>query len=142
MIYSTMVCHAMQLAYRAHNGQEDKEKYPYIHHVLHVAEQMDDEDSTVVALLHDVFEDCGYTTERLRVIGYPSDIIQAVDLLSRKEGQSYKAYIKGIKTNSLATKVKLADLEHNMDLSRLPIVSDEDLQRAKKYRKAREYLLD
>lgn len=141
MIYSATVCYAMRLAYTAHNGQEDKENYPYIHHVLHVAEQMDDEDSTVVALLHDVIEDCDYTVERLYVIGFSPEIVQAVDLLSRKDGQSYKNYIKDIKSNALATKVKLADLAHNMDLSRLPVVSDEDFQRAKKYRRAWEYLL-
>lgn len=131
----------MRTAFWAHCGQYDKEDYPYIHHVMHVAEQMDDEDSTVVALLHDVIEDCDYTVEKLYGLGFSPDVVEAVDLLSRKDGQSYKAYIKGIKVNSLATKVKLADLAHNMDLSRLSVVSDEDFNRAKKYRKAKEYLL-
>ena len=140
MIYTPRICFAMAIAYSAHHMQLDKGGYPYIHHPMHLAEQMDDEESTVVALLHDVVEDSDITIEDLKTEGFCPHIIEAIDLLSRKKGQSYNDYIRKIKPNPLAKKVKIADLEHNLDLTRLTCPSKEFLDHMKMYKKSLIYL--
>ena len=107
----------MNIAYKAHHEQKDKGGFPYINHPLHLAEQMDDEYSTCVALLHDVVEDSDITCQDLAKC-FPYDIINAVNLLTRRENEMYSDYIRRIKKNPIATKVKLADLAHNMDKTR------------------------
>lgn len=107
----------MNIAYKAHDKQKDKGGFPYINHPLHLAEQMDDEYSTCVALLHDVVEDSNITCTDLSKI-FPYDVINAVNLLTRRNGELYADYIGRIKKNPIATKVKLADLVHNMDKTR------------------------
>lgn len=118
MIYTELTKKAMNIAYEAHHKQEDKGGFPYIHHSLHVAEQMDDEYSTCVALLHDVVEDSNISINELSKC-FPFEIVNAVELLTHKKNMFYKDYIKLIKTNQLAKKVKLADLKHNLDETRL-----------------------
>jgi (p)ppGpp synthase/HD superfamily hydrolase len=142
MVYTPLTCFAMGIAYNAHHMQADKGGWPYIHHPMHVAEQMDDEDSTIVALLHDVVEDSDITIEELEAEGFRPHVIEAIDLLSRKKGQSYNDYIWKIKPNSLARKVKIADLEHNLDLTRLACPSKEFLDHMKMYKKSLTYLQD
>ena len=117
MIYTKLTKEAMNIAYNAHHKQKDKGGFPYINHPFHIAEQMKDEYSTCVALLHDVVEDSNITLNELSSI-FPPSIIQAVSILTRKEGMLYSDYINNIKNNKLATIVKLADLEHNMDETR------------------------
>ena len=117
MIYTELTKEAMNIAYKAHHKQKDKGGFPYINHSLHIAEQMDDEYSTCVALLHDVVEDSDITCNDLSKI-FPYDVINAVNLLTRRNGELYADYINRIKKNSIATKVKLADLAHNMDKTR------------------------
>lgn len=117
MIYTLMTKQAMRLAYDAHHGQFDKSDAPYIFHPIHLAEQMEDEISCTVALLHDTVEDTAVTLEDLARI-FPKEVVDAVALLTHREGVDYFDYVRAIKTNPVATKVKLADLAHNGDQSR------------------------
>ena len=136
MIYTAMTKKAMKLAYEAHQGQIDKNGMPYIFHPIHLAEQMADENTTVCALLHDVVEDTPYTLADLRAMGFPPEIIDALTLLTHDKGVPYMDYVRKIKTNRIASAVKLADLRHNSDLSRLDTVDEDALKRVKKYKQA------
>lgn len=118
MIYSSKVRTAIQLAFMFHDGQRDKGDYPYICHPLHVAEQMDDEESTVVAILHDVVEDTTCTLAHLSYF-FPQSILDAIDAITRREDEEYFDYIHRVAENEIAKKVKIADLHHNLDESRL-----------------------
>lgn len=118
MIYTKLTAKAMRVAYTFHDGQKDKAGVPYIFHVAHVAEQMDDEYSTCVALLHDTLEDTDLTEENLRSL-FPDVIVDAIVAITHKKNELYEQYIERVKSNELATKVKLADLQHNLDESRL-----------------------
>ncbi len=142
MIYTELTRKAAMIAYRAHDGQSDKNGWPYIFHPVHVAEQMTTEDSCVVALLHDVVEDTDITIEDLRKEGFTEDQLRAVELMTHEEGISYMDYIRRLKPNPLARAVKLADLAHNMDKTRRAKDSGNMEERMQKYSKAREYLLE
>ena len=141
MINTKLTRLASKIAYRAHDGQTDKAGVPYIFHPIHIAEQMDSEESCIVALLHDVVEDSNITLEILSKY-FNDNIIEALRVLTKEEIDDYTMYIKRVKTNKLATKIKLKDLEHNMDLTRLDEITDEDKNRAKKYMDAIRYLKD
>ena len=141
MIYTPLTKKAMIFAYQAHQGQTDKSGLPYIYHPMHIAEQMEDESTTVCALLHDVVEDTHYTLEDLIKQGYPSEIIEALSLLTHNKDISYMDYVRKINSNKIASTVKLADLQHNSDLSRLEVIDDDALKRIEKYRKAMQILL-
>ena len=127
---------AHEIAKRAHKGQVDKAGAPYILHPETVASFVTKDDEKIVAYLHDVIEDTPCQLKDLENAGFSSEIIKAVDLLTRKTGQSYKQYLKLVKTNELARVVKLADLKHNSDLSRLTHVTENDIKRLKKYQDA------
>lgn len=141
MINTKLTRLASKIAYKAHEGQTDKAGVPYIFHPIHIAEQMDSEESCVVALLHDVIEDSDITLEILNKY-FNDDIIAALRVLTKKENDDYVMYIKRVKTNKLATKVKIKDLEHNRDLTRLDEVTDKDRKRSMKYWEAIRYLED
>ena len=141
MINTKLTRLASKIAYKAHEGQTDKAGVPYIFHPIHIAEQMDSEESCVVALLHDVIEDSDITLEILNKY-FNDDIITALRVLTKKENDDYLMYIKRVKTNKLATKVKIKDLEHNRDLTRLDEVTDKDRKRSMKYWEAIRYLED
>ena len=121
MIYTPLTIRAMQIAYSAHHGQVDKAGVPYIFHPLHLAEQMDDEVSCCVALLHDVVEDTEVTLEQLAQ-EFPAAVVEAVKLLTHDPATDYFDYVRSIKANSIARKVKLADLAHNSNASRFASV--------------------
>ena len=140
MIYTEATKKAMKLIYEKHNGQLDKSGLPYVYHPLHVAESMEDENATLVALLHDIVEDTDMTFEELEKLNFNREVIEALKLLTHEEGVEYFDYIKRISTNELAVKVKLADLKHNSDLTRLNQVTEKDLQRVEKYKKSIAYL--
>lgn len=142
MITTPFTEKALAIATKAHAGQTDRAGKPYIQHPMHLAAQMEDEDSTILALLHDVVEDSAYTFENLTEEGIPSHILEALTLLTHHEKEDYFSYIQKIKTNPLATKVKLADLAHNSDLSRLPSITEKDRERAEKYKKAIQLLTE
>ena len=143
MIYTEMTIKAMTIAYEAHLGQLDYNDVPYIFHPYHLAEQMDDEISCTVALLHDVVEDTDLTFADLEQI-FPAQVVEIVQLLTHDEGIDYFDYIREIKTNPIATKVKLEDLKHNSDESRSigsNLTQDQLLYWKTKYAKAKEILL-
>ena len=140
MIYTDLTKQAMKMAFEAHKDQVDKSGMPYIYHPIHLAEQMDDEYSTCVALLHDTVEDTDMTFEKLEECGFPTDVVDALKLLTHDDSVPYMEYVKEIKDNQIAKKVKLADLSHNSDLTRLNFIDDKARKRIEKYEKAIELL--
>ena len=141
MIYTLLTKKAIKLAYKAHKDQYDKAGLPYITHPLHLAEGMSDEYTTIAALLHDVVEDTDITLDDLAK-EFPKEVIDALKLLTHQKGVPYMDYVAKIKTNDIAKAVKIADLKHNSDLTRLDCITDKDLERIKKYQKALELLND
>ena len=140
MIYTPLTKKAYKIAFEAHRDQLDKTGLPYIHHPLHLAFQMSDEVTTCVALLHDVVEDSDMTFEELEKLGFGGEIINALRLLTHADDVPYMDYVREIKKNPVAAAVKRADLMHNSDMTRLDVVTEKDLQRAEKYKKALEIL--
>ena len=133
MIYTENTNKALRLAYEAHAGQFDKSGVPYVFHPLHLAEQMEDEESIIAALLHDVVEDTAYSLADLRAMGFPEKALEAVALLTHDPAEPYLSYVARVKENPIARRVKLADLRHNSDLSRIRQVTERDLKRVEKY---------
>ena len=117
MIYTELTNKAIRLAYQAHNGQVDKAGMPYILHPIHLAEQMDDEISTCVAILHDVVEDTDITFEDSEK-EFPESVVVPLRYLTHEKNVPYMEYVQHILENDVAIKVKLADIDHNMDQSR------------------------
>ncbi len=136
MIYTDLTKKAMRLCFAAHAGQLDKGGVPYVFHPFHVAEQMEDELSTVVALLHDVVEDTDYTLEDLARMGFPERALSALKLLTHDKRVPYLDYVAAIRHDPIARAVKQADLRHNSDLSRLTDPDASALARVEKYRRA------
>ena len=139
MINTKLTRKAMIIAYEAHKNQVDKSGVPYIYHPIHVAEQMDSENECIIALLHDVVEDTNVTFKQLEEV-FSKEIIDILKLLTREENIEYDEYIKRIKNNSIACKVKIADLTHNLDKTRLDFVTEVDVKRNEKYKKALQIL--
>lgn len=138
---SALIAKAITIAIDAHKGQKDKGGNPYILHPLTVASKQETENGIVVALLHDVVEDSQYTLDDLRQAGFPPDVCNAVDMLTHKQGEDYFSYIQKIKTNDIARSVKVQDILHNSDTSRLSSVTEKDAARLEKYQKALSVLL-
>ncbi len=136
MLYTMLTKKAMKVAFEAHKNQTDKTGLPYIYHPVHLAEQMTDEVTTCAALLHDVAEDTDITLDELAAMGFDGEILAILRLLTHDETVPYMDYVRKIKTNRLAVQVKLADLRHNSDLTRLDVVDDKALRRVEKYREA------
>lgn len=136
MIYTKLTKKALGIAFDVHKEQFDKSGMPYVFHPFFLACQMTTEEEVIVALLHDVVEDGDITLEDLAACGFNFDIIKALSLLTRDDDMTYMEYIEQIKQSPLAVKVKLADLNHNSDLSRLDIVDKWALKRIEKYKKA------
>lgn len=141
MVLTDMTVNALATATDSLHGVMDKAGKPMISHAIAVAESMPDEISTVVALLHDVLEDSSLTRHSLIFRGFPDVVVEAVEALTRQPEEDYFVYLGRVKMNQIAVRVKLADLEHNCDLTRLPAVSSVDRVRLEKYRRAREFLL-
>lgn len=145
MVYTEMTLLAMRMAYFAHQNLSDKAGVPYIYHPIHVAEQMDDEISVCVALLHDVVEDTAVTLEHLAK-HFPAPVVEAVGLLTHRPEVSYFDYVRAIKANPIAKKVKLADLAHNSDPQRMACCEGLSQERKEsllnRYAKARAILED
>lgn len=127
---------AIALAVEAHRGQRDKAGQTYILHPLRVMMRLETEAERMTALLHDVVEDTPYTLDRLRELGYPEEVLGALDCLTKREGESYEAFIERVRPHPLARRVKLADLEDNMDVRRLPAVGPKEAERLARYRAA------
>lgn len=135
MIYTKNTRKAMKIAYDAHHGQLDKSGVPYVYHPIHLAEQMKTEDECIVALLHDVVEDTDITFEQLEE-EFSNTVIQALKLLTHDKSVEYMDYVRNLKDNPIARNVKLADLHHNSDVTRLDEMSEKDKLRHKKYSEA------
>ena len=131
---------AIELAKQHHKGQTNKAGKPYIEHPLRVMNQMKSEEEKIVAVLHDIVEDTDISLNDLKNEGFSEEAVSAVECLTKQDGENYDSYIERISFNPLAVKIKLADLEDNRDLTRLPQVTDKDLERLEKYDKALEKL--
>ena len=140
MIYTKKTREALSLCFEAHKDQLDKSGLPYVFHPFHLAEQMTDETTTIVALLHDVVEDTDYTLSFLAEKGFSKEVIDALDLLTHKKGVPYSDYVAKIKPNPVARAVKLADLAHNTDRTRLDFIDEKMQERYKNYEKAIKFL--
>ena len=136
MIYTKMTKIALNLSFEAHKDQRDKSGMPYVFHPFHLAEGMRDEDTTIVALLHDVIEDTDTTLDDLKALGFSQAVLDAIALMTHDDEVPYMDYVAAIKKNPIARAVKLADLRHNSDMTRLDTVTPWDIARAEKYKKA------
>lgn len=136
MLYTEMTKKALKLCFNAHKDQLDKSGVPYVFHPFHLADQMNDENTTIVALLHDIVEDTDYTLKDLREMGFNEEVLGAIELMTHGDDVPYMDYVAKIKENPIAKKVKLADLRHNSDITRLDTITQKDLDRAEKYKKA------
>lgn len=128
--------HAIALAATAHAGQVDKAGAPYILHVLRVMLRLQNPEDRIAAALHDIVEDCGWSLERLRQEGFAERVIGAVDAVTRREGESYDAFVLRAKDHPVGRRVKMADLQDNVDITRLAEITDRDRARLKKYHDA------
>lgn len=140
MVYTELTKKAMDLAYKAHAGQTDRGGMPYIFHPIHLAEQMSTEREVCVALLHDILEDTTIVPEELRQMGFPDAWVDDIKYLTKAPLETYDEYIKVLARHDVPRKIKIADLIHNSDLTRLKKVTEKDLERKDKYLKYIEIL--
>ena len=131
---------AYEIAKRAHLGQVDKAGEDYIKHPQKVASFVKSDEEKAVAYLHDVIEDTELTLEDLHEYEFSKEVIEAVDIITKKKGEDYQSYLNSVKKNKLARAVKLADLRHNSDLTRLTKVTEKDIERKEKYQRAIDFL--
>lgn len=123
-----------------HWKQKDKAGKRYVWHPIHVMMNVKGYNEKIVALLHDIVEDTEVTVPDLKNLKFSKEVIEAVDVITKKKEQEYFSYLKSIKDNSIAKKVKIEDLKHNSDLKRLRSITQKDIDRAIKYKKAIDYL--
>ena len=131
---------AYEIAKKAHLGQVDKAGEDYIKHPEKVASFVKTDEEKAVAYLHDVIEDTELTLEDLYEYDFSKEVLEAVDIITKKRGEDYQSYLNSVKKNKLARAVKLADLRHNSDLTRLIKVTEKDIKRKEKYQKAIDFL--
>jgi (p)ppGpp synthase/HD superfamily hydrolase len=127
---------AIAIAAQAHQGQYDKAGTPYILHPLRMMLRMSSETEMIAAILHDVVEDTEWTLDKLRQAGFAEEVVQAVECLTHRDHETYDEFIARVCTNVIASKVKLADLEDNMDMRRLRTLTEKDTERLHKYHRA------
>lgn len=127
---------AIAAAVDAHKGQKDRYGRAYILHPLTLMMAMDDDASRIVAVLHDVVEDTPLTLSDLSGMGFAAEWVDAVDALTKRPGERYEDYIERLHRDPLAVKVKLADLEDNMRITRMNVIGDEDAARLARYLRA------
>lgn len=138
--YNSLLELAIKVATEAHKGQTDKGGNPYIEHPKAVAAQVNNIEHKIVAYLHDVIEDTEITLDDLSEMGFTYRIVNSVRLLTRTDTLTYKEYLKRLKADDNARHVKIADLRHNMDISRIPEPTEKDYKRLEKYKKSLEFL--
>ncbi len=141
MRMKVLLLKALFIALKAHKGQRDKGGHIYILHPVRVAMKCENDDERIVALLHDTIEDTYVTAEYLREKGFPDRLIEAVLSVTRKNGETYDDFVKRAKRNTIGRMVKRHDLEDNMDVSRLKVITDKDRARLSKYKRAYQSLL-
>ena len=142
-----IITRAFNFAKHAHKGVRRNSGEPYIMHPIAVARIVSEEiglgsTSICAALLHDVVEDTPCTLSDLQAMGFPSEILEAIALLTHKDAIPYMDYVAKIRENPIARTVKLADLRHNSDLTRLEYVDAHALARVEKYAAAIRLLED
>ena len=144
MYYTPMTKAAMKLCFEAHKDQVDKAGIPYVFHPISLAERFEEgqEEETCVALLHDVLEDTDYTVDDIRAAGISEDVIEALLLLNHNPNVEYMDYVHRLSINNIARHVKICDLQHNSNLSRLEKVTEKDLKRVEKYKEALRVLFE
>ena len=136
----SMLEKAINIAVQAHHGQVDKAGAPYILHLLRVMLRMNDETEMVVGVLHDIIEDTHWTAADLEAERFPPEVVRVIRLLSKSNSESYEAFIARLAPDPLARRVKITDLEDNMDIRRVTSLSEEDWARLTKYQQARNAL--
>ena len=136
MISPELLEKAIRIAVEAHQGQRDKNDAPYILHPIRVMGRVRTTPEQIVAILHDVVEDTDWTLDGLRKEGFPKEIVDAVDCLTKREGEAYEDFVTRAASNPIARPVKLADLEDNMDVRRIKGETQKDFDRLLKYRRA------
>lgn len=124
---------AIELATEAHKGQTDRAGKPYIGHITRVMQAGKTIEERMAGVLHDIVEDTHWTFEDLLREGIPANVVDAVRCLTKLENESYEHFIERAKTNPIAIAVKLNDLRDNMDITRLPAITDKDIERLRKY---------
>jgi hypothetical protein len=139
LIVSTLE-RAIAIAAEKHAGQKDKAGAPYILHPLRVMLRLSTNEERIAAVLHDVVEDCGVTLEDLHAEGFPPAVLRAIDSVTKREGETYDAFVARAAVDPIGRRVKLADLEDNSDLSRIANPTDRDRQRVKQYARAIQFL--
>jgi len=128
---------AIAIAAEGHAGQLDKAGAPYVLHPLRLMLAVKTLDERIVAVLHDVVEDCpGWTFDRLRSEGFSEDVITALQAVTKREGESYEAFVLRAAADPIGRQVKLADLHDDCDLSRIASPTPRDIERIEKYRRA------
>ena len=127
---------AVALAALSHKTQIDKAGQPYIFHPLRMMLRFEDEAAQIVAVLHDVVEDAGIRLDDLRGLGYSEEIVSALDCVTRRDGETYEQFIERAAANPLARRVKLADLDDNLEVRRLPVIREKDVERLNRYKAA------
>ena len=140
MLYTDLTQRAVDICFKAHIGQRDKGDMPYVFHPFHLAEEMETEEEVCTALLHDVAEDTKLTLAMLAAKGFPPTVMEALTLLTHDDGTPYLDYVRRLKDNPIAARVKLADLRHNSTAGRLKTVGDKEIRRMKKYLRAQAIL--
>lgn len=133
---------AIILATRAHAGQTDKAGSPYILHLLRVMQEQSTREAQMAGVLHDLVEDTAHTFEDLRERGYPEEVIEALRHVTKRDGESYGEFAERAGQHPIARQVKIADLEDNMDVTRLRSVTEEDAERLAKYHRAHRRLTE
>jgi (p)ppGpp synthase/HD superfamily hydrolase len=125
---------ALIIAEDAHKGQSDKAGKDYLTHPIAVSEMGETIEEKIVGLLHDVVEDSDWTLNQLLAAGFSADVVDAVDRLTKRKGENLKDYMDRVKGNILSVKVKVNDLTHNMDISRITNPKEKDYKRLEKYK--------
>ena len=131
---------SLQIALRAYAGKTDKAGREYILHPLRVMAKMNTDLERSAALLHDVIEDSDITPAQLLAEGIPAEVVEAIQYLSKNEGEDYQDFVARAKRNKIAARVKIADIEDNIDVLRLSSLDEWDLARIKKYHTAWRFL--
>ncbi len=137
-----LLAKAVRIATEAHEGQKDRYGAPYILHPLRVMQRLVTPPEKTVGILHDVVEDTDWTFESLKKEGFPDDLLEPLKAVTKQDDEDYEQFVRRSAANPLARRVKLADLEDNMDLRRMPQISEKDVPRLQKYVKAWNFLTE
>ncbi len=136
MLYTALTKKALALACSVHQGQTDRFGMPVVAHLIHLAERMTDEDTVVVALLHETLERGVLTLSELRREGFSEKIVDAVNVITYRGERQYVRFIRRLKENRIAAVVKAADLRHDTDITRMDVISDQETALLQKYERA------